>query len=492
MNPALHGKGIYIKGRVVAMDTVVLDFSFSRVDIWYDNHFKKNKSSDTTIYCNKNGDFEFRDTIHKKLSIIAYNSFISRYNYIDNLISEVKIVESNSINEIEIPLKTITNLKKNRILNTVEYSVKKQSDNTRMKSVDGFGIYEGKKSEVIVLDKINANLATNNSRQVFAKVPGMNVIENDGGGIQLGLAVRGLNPNRIAEFNSRQNGYDMAADALGYPESYYTPPLEGVERLEVIRGAASLQYGPQFGGLLNFVMRTPSDTKKVELKSQLTYGSFGLLNIFNSVGGTILNKDSTKKTQYYGFYHHKEGEGWRNRTGFNVNTYYGMVNHSFNKKLDLKAEITYMDYLMMQPGGLTEKQFLDNPRQATRFRNWFHANWMIPSLSMNYQINESNKINIRTFSLLARRESLGNLIAPNRVDDKDYRLLLADKYQNYGAEVRYIKNYDIQLFREGFHSDKQNTLLVGARYYQGNTTRKQGRASGDTSANFTFLNPQSH
>jgi hypothetical protein len=263
MNPTLHGKGINIKGRVVAMDTVVTDYSYTQINIWYKTIKKWNQLPDTSFFCTKNGEFEFRDTIHKKITILARNRY--GIHPITDLTSEIVIINTIPVDEIEIPLKTITNLNKERILNTVEYSVKKQSDNTRMKSVDGFGIYEGKKSEVIVLDKINANLATNNSRQVFAKVPGMNVIENDGGGIQLGLAVRGLNPNRIAEFNSRQNGYDMAADALGYPESYYTPPLEGVERLEVIRGAASLQYGPQFGGLLNFVMRTPSDTKKVEL-----------------------------------------------------------------------------------------------------------------------------------------------------------------------------------------------------------------------------------
>ena len=36
-------------------------------------------------------------------------------------------------------------------------------------------IYAGKKTEVIQMDKINADLSTNNTRQVFAKVPGMSI-----------------------------------------------------------------------------------------------------------------------------------------------------------------------------------------------------------------------------------------------------------------------------------------------------------------------------
>ena len=38
--------------------------------------------------------------------------------------------------------------------------------------------------------------------------------------------------------------------ALGYPESYYTPPFEALKSIEIIRGSAALQFGTQFGGLL--------------------------------------------------------------------------------------------------------------------------------------------------------------------------------------------------------------------------------------------------
>ena len=125
----------------------------------------------------------------------------------------------------------------------------------RMPHVLGTCIYAGKKNEVIKLGNIDADLSVNNSRQVFGKVPGVTVWENDGSGIQVGVSTRGLSPNRSWEFNVRQNGTDISGEAFGYPEAYYSPPLEGVERIEVIRGAASLQYGPQFGGLMTYVMK---------------------------------------------------------------------------------------------------------------------------------------------------------------------------------------------------------------------------------------------
>lgn len=127
-------------------------------------------------------------------------------------------------------------------------------------------IYTGKKNEVIQLNRLNADLSTNNTRQVFAKVPGMSIWENDGSGIQVGVATRGLSPNRSWEFNVRQNGYDISSEVFGYPETYYTPPMEALEKIEVIRGAASLQYGPQFGGLLNYRIKKEIQLKRFLLK----------------------------------------------------------------------------------------------------------------------------------------------------------------------------------------------------------------------------------
>ena len=94
---------------------------------------------------------------------------------------------------------------------------------TRMRAVENVGIYEAKKSEVIIPEQLVANLATNNARQVYSRVAGLNIWENDGAGLQLSIGGRGLDPNRTSNFNARQNGYDISADALGYPESYYTP-----------------------------------------------------------------------------------------------------------------------------------------------------------------------------------------------------------------------------------------------------------------------------
>src|SRR5690554_3405798 len=346
---------------------------------------------------------------------------------------------------------------------------------TRMSSVYGNGIYAGKKNEVLLPAEIDANKATNSARQVYARIPGLNIWESDGAGIQLGIGVRGLSPNRTANINVRQNGYDINADALGYPESYYTPPLEAVERIEFVRGAASLQYGTQFGGMLNFVMNKGTSKKPLEITSRQTVGSNGLFSSFNSLGGT------KGKHSYYGFYQYKRGDGWRDNSGFDVHTAYAAYTYSINDDWLITGDVTHMDYLAQQGGGLTDAQFDQNPRQATRNRNWFKVNWNIASINLDGKISNKSSINFRGFGLLANRQALGYLGSANRIDDETKnRDLIYGDFRNFGGELRFIHRYDI--------AGRRNILLVGGRAYRGNTLSKQGSASAGFDAGFGFVN----
>lgn len=363
--------------------------------------------------------------------------------------------------------------------NLQEVVIESQKENSfgvgKLMNVEGTAIYAGKKSEVIVLNDINANLATNNSRQVFAKVAGINIFENDGAGIQLGIGGRGLNPNRVSNFNTRQNGYDISADALGYPESYYTPPTEALERIEVIRGAASLQYGTQFGGFINFRFKRPPANKKTALTSRQTYGSFGLFNSFNSLSGTI------KKFSYYTFYQYKQGNGWRPNSEFKMHTAHASLNYQVSSNLKLTGEYTYMTYLAHQPGGLTDKDFEKDPSKSIRDRNWFNVNWNLMSFLVDWKIAPKTRLSWTNFGLIAQRDAVGYLGQINRADPLTERDLLSDQYKNFGSEIRLLQQYVLL--------KNISSFLIGARYYQGQTLRRQGLSDTSSKANFNYLHP---
>ncbi|MES2426023.1 MAG: TonB-dependent receptor [Bacteroidota bacterium] len=365
-----------------------------------------------------------------------------------------------------------------RELNTVDIKAKKENTFgiTRLKAIEGTNINAGKKSEVIVMDDITANKASNITRQIYARIAGLNIWESDGAGIQLGIGGRGLNPNRVTNFNTRQNGYDISADALGYPESYYTPPAELTERIEILRGASSLQYGSQFGGIINFKLREGVKDKPFEITANETVGSWNFLNSAVSVGGTV------KKTQYYAYYQHKQGDGWRPNGHFNDNTAYTSITHNFSDKFAVTLQYTYMGYLAQQPGGLTDQQFTEDPRQSNRTRNWFRVNWNLGAAILDYKINDNLKFNSRFFGLYAGRDAVGFLDYINKNDNGSNRNLYRDTYKNYGNESRLLYTYKI--------GNEAQNLLVGMRYYHGHTDRQQGfgnTGSTGTDADFKYI-----
>ena len=243
-----------------------------------------NSSSNEIFYTNADGEF----TITISSSETEINFFLEGYNLFTEFFSP-KISESGNITIKLIP--RIEEL--NEVI--VRGNLKRIFQIKRMEDVDGTRIYAGKKNEVILIDVSMANLASNNARQIYNQIPGLNIYQNDDAGLQLNIGGRGLNPNRTANFNTRQNNYDISADALGYPESYYTPPPEGLEEIQILRGAASLQYGTQFGGLINFKIKQPKPEDNFELITRNTTGSNSLFTNFTSISS------SNKRTSYYGY-----------------------------------------------------------------------------------------------------------------------------------------------------------------------------------------------
>lgn len=356
----------------------------------------------------------------------------------------------------------------------VEVYDKPQSNFGNLRQVDGMKLTAGKKSEVILVEQLTVNKATNNTRQVYAKVAGLNIFENDGSGLQLSIGGRGLDPNRTSNFNVRQNGYDISADALGYPESYYTPPTEALKKIEIIKGAAGLQFGTQFGGLLNFEMKQPGGEKPLQVESRQTVGSFGFLGSFNSIGG------KTGKLSYYSYLHYKRGNGWRPNTEFESVNAYADLHYQLNEKHMLGFEYTRLQYLAQQPGGLDDNMFEKDARQSNRARNWFAVQWNLMDLEWDYHISSRTRWQTRVYGLVASRDAIG--FRPNRPSQPDNggpRDLLKGTFNNAAIESRFMYRYNI--------GNMGQNLLLGIRAYKGHSTNKQGYVNNGNSADFRFV-----
>jgi Fe(3+) dicitrate transport protein len=341
-----------------------------------------------------------------------------------------------------------------------------KGDLFRMPAISGTDIFSGKKNEVISIGASTADLSTNSSRQIFAKVPGLSIWENDGSGIQTSIATRGLSPNRSWEFNVRQNGADISSEVFGYPEAYFTPPTEAMERIEVVRGAGALQYGPQFGGLLNYVSKKQLGNKPLSMESSQTLGSYGLFNSYNAIGGQL------NKFKYYAYLHHRSADSWRANSSYKTQTAALNFTYAFNSKWQLNGEYTHMNYLSQQAGGLTDAQFATDARQSGRARNWFSTPWNTAALTLQYKANAHTQFTFKAFGILAQRNSIGFTAAVTVADTINEntgaynpRQIDRDVFQNIGAELRGVHQY--QFLKH------MSALSGGLRIYKGLTLRDQ-------------------
>lgn len=339
----------------------------------------------------------------------------------------------------------------------------------------GAQLFLGKKSDLVVLDRLPVPVVTQSMRQVLAKVPGLHVWESDPSGIQTGIAARGLSPNRSWEFNVRQNGADIAADPMGYPEAYYTPPLQAVQRIQVVRGSGALQYGPQFGGTVDYILRDGSQQQQRWAGEGIqSLGSYGLMNTFVGVGGKF------KKAHGYAFVDRRTGKGWRANSTFETLALHANGTLRLGKGTTLRAELTHYAMVSQQPGGLTDAALFEDPSVSWRARNWFSTPWNTAQVRVVQELPRNGRWETSVFGTAAARKSVG-FLAPLTLPDTlnkqtgahAAREVAVDRYAYAAVESRWLQPVGNHL------------VSAGIRAYSGTTDRRQkGLGAAGAAADF--------
>lgn len=350
-----------------------------------------------------------------------------------------------------------------------------------MPDVEDTKIYAGKKTnEVILSDKVNG-LALNLGRTALAKIPGLNIWEMDGAGTQLNVGSRGTDAHRSIEMNMRQNGYNTNSDMFGYPENHYSLPMQAIEQVQLVRGSAALQFGPQFGGMMNYKLKQADPDKPFTVESEQTAGGNSFFNSFNAVGGT------KGRLSYYAFYDDRHGNGWRDQARFNYQAYYANLGYKINDKASLALQFSRMRYVQQIAGGLTDAQFNKNSRQAVRSRNFFQPVINIPALIFNYNPSARTRFNFTASAVSGQRNSVQFLNSgdiPDTVsrtlNSYNPRQIDRDYYSGFTMEARLLHLYKI---------GKINSVISGGlRYFTEITKRRQkgtGTAGGDFDLSLT-------
>ncbi len=312
----------------------------------------------------------------------------------------------------------------------------------RLPAIQGTYIWAGKKNEVINVQALDANIADKSARQIFSKVPGVFVYDMDGTGNQINISTRGLDPHRGWEFNIRKNGIITNSDMYGYPASHYSMPIEAVSRIELVRGTGSLQYGAQFGGMLNYVSKKPDTTRAISYEGIHSVGSFNTLSTYHALSGSF------GKFKYYAYYHKRGSDGYRDNSRSDSDAQAFLLTYTPIANMEITAELARSTYTHQLAGPLTDSMFHADPRHATRARNHYSPEIYVPSLSLTWDIGARTRLSWVTSAVLGVRSSVQFTGPANMADDilpetLEYspRWVDVDHYNSYTSELRVLHQY---------------------------------------------------
>lgn len=367
-----------------------------------------------------------------------------------------------------------------RVLDSVTItSFLSQPTISRLDNIRGTYNFTGKKTEVINLIGTDADVTNKTGRQIFAKIPGVFVYDMDGAGNQINVSTRGLDPHRGWEFNIRKDMVLTNSDMYGYPASHFSMPLESIGKIELVRGTGSLQYGAQFGGMLNYSTKQGDTTKPFSFENITTAGSYNLLSSYNAIGGKL------GKLKYYAYYYKKSRDGYRDNEHTESEAQDIILTYEATPNLTIRAEWARSKYLYRIPGGLNDSMFNANPRQATRSRNYFSPDIHVPSFTVNWQVSPLTHLEFSSTAVLGRRNSV-MFDKPTNVMDTivtatmqyNNRQVDIDRFNSYTNQVRLLKQY------------RFGSLAAGVQYMNNDLRRTQlGKGTTGTEYDLTLVTP---
>jgi len=265
--------------------------------------------------------------------------------------------------------------------------------------VEGTRINSGKKTSFVKPQEF-PTFEGNDYREVMATTPGIIVSEEPSSPI-INFGYRGLNSQRSEFMQVLKDGISIKNEQFGFPETHYTPILDAVERIELIRAGAALQFGPQPGGALNFVMKMPRQDAPFHFTTKNVFGSYGYYRNYTEVDGTV------GPLGYYLYYDHRQQDGFRE-----ANSDYDLNGGSARLVWDLTNDSRFIltldayDEEHGEPGGLRRREavnppnsvFIEDDRTAsTRFFDRFRLERYYATLEYQKMFSERTQLDIKAF-----------------------------------------------------------------------------------------------
>lgn len=204
-------------------------------------------------------------------------------------------------------------------------------------------------------DLLRARVFTVN--EALRQVSGVFARDEEGLGLRPNIGIRGLSPIRSSKVLLLEDGIPLGYAPYGDNAAYYHPSIRRFSRIEVLKGASQVRFGPNtVGGVINYV--TPPAPETFEGKATLTGGNRGYGEFDIALGGPLLGF----RTAFHGTI--AQSDGARDNQDLGYNDLYLKVERQLGPNHDLTLRLSsYQEDSQISYSGLTQAEYLINPRQ---------------------------------------------------------------------------------------------------------------------------------
>lgn len=305
--------------------------------------------------------------------------------------------------------------------------------NLRYEDIKNRKVYETAQTSTINRATIKNNPVLDLTQLLKQEQSIVRLTNNSGDYFQVAFSIRGFGDNAVANSLILIDGFPLINPSLLAP-NFNSIALSDIERIDITQGSEGVLWGDQaVGGVVNITTRHP-DKKLFDVNAG--FGSFNkqYYNIF--VGNKFSNGffikafGYTNKTNNY--------RDHNDQTDENLAVQAGMDYSSGMFSLNVQG---YED-TMQFPGGLTQQQYDQNPRQATNFKNYIHFRTPLFQFLNKQSLNDNWLLETR----LERHETIGNGFMFTNFDRND--VLTSYRFRFLGN----IKQYKVVTGYEGQHT----------------------------------------
>lgn len=323
------------------------------------------------------------------------------------------------------------------------------------------------------------------TQDALKAVPGIVIREEEGYGFIPNIGMRGLNPNRSQKLLVLEDGVPVAPGLFLANESYYSPRIERMESIEVLKGAAGLRYGPTtIGGVINYKTKAPEDGVKLTART----GSHGYSLLGLDAGGSTESGNAVGGISVIT----SQGDGFRHND-FDLTDIVLKGGIQINENQWLSAKFTYYDNeVNTSYVGLRKNEYKNDPDKNPAKNDYFITDRKSFDINHEWDINSNVKLNTLVYWSQLNRDFWRRDIKSKDANGTTFRgcdaTLTPSQYCMTGRNREFeMMGIDSRMFISHNSFGIKNETEIGIRLHSDHLSNQTVRSKTDPDARSGLL-----